>query len=216
MGRWSSGSMGSYRIAAMQANAKSDHANVLSEKLTISQAHRKLGHISHTAIQHAISQGLVTGIELDPNSKPDFCEPCAKAKSARQPFPKESQTRATKYGERVHWDLWGPASVRSLNGHYYVAACIDDATRKTMLYFQEKKSQTFSSYKRDEAFIKTQFGSHIKVVRSDRGGEFQSKEIIQHQDAKGTVCKLTVHDSPPQNGTAKRACVLEPNELELS
>ena len=28
--------------------------------------------------------------------------------------------------------------------------------------------------------------------------------MIQHQDQKGTVQELTVHDSPPQNGTAKR------------
>jgi hypothetical protein len=46
---------------------------------------------------------------------------------------------AKKFGERVHWDLWGPASIKSLNGHYYMAARIDDATRQTKLYFQEKK-----------------------------------------------------------------------------
>ena len=51
-----------------------------------------------------------------------------------------------------------------LNGHSYVAACIDDATRETMLYFQDKKSETF---KRDEAYIETQTGNHIKVVCSD-------------------------------------------------
>ena len=149
--RWRRNIGGDVRRCGASPN---NHVNVLSEKLTISQAHWKLSHISHTAIQHAVSQGLVTGIELDLNSKLDFCEPCAKAKSAWQPFPKESQTRATKYGKRVHWDLWGPASVRSLNGHYYVAARINDATRETMLYSQEKKSQTFSSYKRDKAFIK--------------------------------------------------------------
>jgi len=30
------------------------------------------------------------------------------------------------------------------------------------------------------------------------------KEIIQHQDKKGTLCELTIHDSPPQNGVAER------------
>ena len=77
--------------------------------------------------------------------------------------------------------------MKSLNGHYYVAARIDDATRETKLYFQEKKSKTFSSYKKDEAHIETQSGNCIKVVRSDQGGEFLSKEIIDHQDRKGTV-----------------------------
>ena len=96
--------------------------------MNINKAHRKLGHISPVAIKHAISKGHITGIELDNESKPDFCEACIKAKSARKPFPKQSETRATKYGDHVHWDLWGPARVKSLNGHYYVAAYLDDAT----------------------------------------------------------------------------------------
>ena len=74
---------------------------------------------------------------------------------ARQPFLKESKTRATKYGEHVHWDLWGPATVKSLNRNLYVAARINDATRETKLYFQTKKSQTVNSYKLNEAYIKT-------------------------------------------------------------
>ena len=89
------------------------HANVAAGKMSISEAHCKLGHISHTAIKHAITSGRIARIDLDVDSKPEFCEPCAKAKSARQPFPKKSDTRATQYGECVHWDLWGPASIRS-------------------------------------------------------------------------------------------------------
>ena len=195
---------GLYRVVAPKESGNRDYANVASEKMTISEAHRKLGHIAHAAVKHAISNGYITGIELDEDSKPEFCEACEKAKSARQPFPKESDTRATKYGERVHWDLWGPASVKSLNGHSYVAARIDDATRETMLYFQNKKSETFESYKRDEAYIFTQFGNQIKVSRSDKGGEFTGKEITHHQDMKGTIREFSVHDSPPQNGVAER------------
>lgn len=159
---------GLYCIAlATNTTPETTHANVASVKMTISEAHRKLGHISTSAIKHAITNGYITGIDLDLDLKPDFCDACAKAKSAVHPFPKESHTRATKYGERVHWDLWGPATVKSLNGHFYVAARIDDATHETVLYFQEKKSETVKSYKQDEAYIETQYGNHIKIVRSD-------------------------------------------------
>ena len=75
-----------------------------------------------------ISNGFITGIKLDSNSKPEFCKSCTKAKSAQQPFPKESETQATKYSECVYWDLWGLAAVKSLNGHFYVVAQIDDAS----------------------------------------------------------------------------------------
>ena len=124
----------------------------------------------------------ITGIDLDTNSKPEFCDACAKAKAARQLFPKESKTRATRYGERVHWDLWGPATVKSLNGNLYIAARIDDETREMKLYFQTKKSQTVNLYKLDEAYIETQSGNCIKVVCSDRGREFQAQALINHQN----------------------------------
>jgi len=197
-------SEGLYKIANPKTDVKGAYAATVSGKMSISEAHRKLGHISYGAISHAISKGFITGIELDTKSKPDFCEACTKAKSARQPFPKESKTRATKYGERVHWDLCGPASVKSLNRNSYIAARIDDATRETKLYFQDKKGQTINSYKIDEAYIETQTGNCIKVVCSDRGGEFQAEQLKSHQDQKGTVREFTVHDSPPQNGVAER------------
>ena len=165
---------------------------------------RKLGHISSAAIRHAVSKGFITRIALDNESKPEFCEACAKAKSVCQPFPKESQNRAEKYGDHVHWDLWGPAAVKSINRNYYVAARINDATCETRLYFQEKKSQTFNSYKKDEAYIQTQTRNKIKIVCSDWGGEFLSKKFTKYQDTHGTIWQLTIHDSPPQNGVAER------------
>jgi len=175
-------SEGLYRIVNVKLDEKGGYAAAASGKMSISEAHKKLGHISYVAISHAISKGFITGIKLDASSKLDFCEACAKAKSTRQPFPKESKTRSTKYGECVHWDLWGPASVKILGGNSYVAAHINDATREMKLYFQDKKSQTFNLYKLDEAYIKTQTGNHIKVIHSDRGGEFQADQLKTHQD----------------------------------
>jgi hypothetical protein len=144
-----------------------NYANIATGKMSISEAHRKLGHISHSSIRNAISTRRITGIELDMDLKPEFCEPCAKAKSARHPFPQKSDTHATKYGERVHWDLWGPASVRSLSGNYYVTTHMDDHTHENKLYFQPKKSDTFKSYKQDEALIETQSGNRIKVSHTN-------------------------------------------------
>ena len=112
--------------------------------------------------------------------------------------------RATKFGEHIHWDLWGPAAVKSLNGHSYMAAHIDDTSWETKLYFQANKSQMFESYKKDKAHIKTQTGNQIRCMRSDQGGEFKSEAIRTHQDQKGTKHKYTVHDSPSQNGVAER------------
>ena len=85
-------SEGLYHIVASKEPESKDRANVASEKMSISEAHRKLGHIAHAAVKHAISKGLITGIDLDLKSKQEFCEACAKAKSACLPFPDESLT----------------------------------------------------------------------------------------------------------------------------
>ena len=93
---------GLYKIASPIATDTKNMANIASGKMSLSQAHKKLGHISYSAIKHAISQGFITGIELDPESKPDFCDACANAKSACQLFPKESKSRAENFGKQVH------------------------------------------------------------------------------------------------------------------
>ena len=147
---------GLYHVLPEKEPPTINYANVASMRWTISKTHWRLGHIVHSAIKYTINQGHITGIQLDPDSKPEFCESCAKAKSAQQPFPKKLETHTSEYGEHVHWDLWGPAAVKSLSGSLYVAACIDDTYRETTLYFQVKKSQTIDSYKHDEVLIETQ------------------------------------------------------------
>ena len=97
--------------------------------MSINEAHLKFGHIAHATIKHMVKTGMIMGVELDPDSKPEFWEPCAKAKSSHHPFPKELTTHATRYEEYVHWGLWGPAMVQSLARHSYVAAWMDDATQ---------------------------------------------------------------------------------------
>ena len=156
-----------YHVTAPEDPPPTTYASIVMVKLTISEAHRKLGHIAASAIKYVIAKGHITCIQLDPESKPEVCEVCAKAKAAWQPFPKELDTHTTKCGECVHWDMWGPASVQSLSRNLYMAACIDDATCETMLNFQVKKSQTIDSYKCNKALIETQTGNRIKVACSD-------------------------------------------------
>jgi GAG-pre-integrase domain len=77
-------------------------ANAASVKMSVTEAHRKLGHISISSIKHAVLKQLITGIDVNFESKFEFCEACAKAKSVHQPFLKESETRAKNFGEHVH------------------------------------------------------------------------------------------------------------------
>ena len=70
---------GLYWIANDAKAENESFAAMASGKMSISEAHKRLGHIAHNTITHAVSKGLITGIELDTTSKPVFCDVCAKA-----------------------------------------------------------------------------------------------------------------------------------------
>jgi len=52
--------------------------------------------------------------------------------------------------------------------------------------------------------IVTQFNTHIKVIRSDNGGEYFKTELIEFMNSKGILHQTTCPHSPQQNGVAKR------------
>ena len=52
-----------------------------------------------------VEKGMVTGINLDMMSKPEFCEACIKAKATHKPFPRESNTDYKSYGNKVVSDV---------------------------------------------------------------------------------------------------------------
>jgi transposase InsO family protein len=66
------------------------------------------------------------------------------------------------------------------------------------------KDEALEAYKSYEAWaLAQQHCKAIKVLRSDRGGEYLSKVFDQHLAAAGTMQKLTTHDTPQLNGVAK-------------
>ena len=193
----------------------SNHANVATEKMSISKAHHKLRHISHTAIKHVIASGHLKGINLDMDLKPEFCKPCAKAKSA-QPFPNKSDTRATEYGEHIHWDLWGPVLVRSLSGNSYCATHIDDHSHETCLYFQPHKSNTMKSHKQDEVLIETHSENKIKFTALTKEENSFQRKLLHIRTVKGHFVNLLFMTLHPKMVFPNKECTLELNSPEHS
>jgi hypothetical protein len=48
----------------------------------------------------------------------------------------------------VHIDVWGPYHVSSLGGSHYYVTFIDDAMRKTWVYWIGQKSDVFDTFKK--------------------------------------------------------------------
>ncbi len=148
---------------------------------------------------------MVTGVELDEDSKPSFCESCEWGKKHRKPIQRvREEPKEKEVSDKIHSDLWGKAPTRTINRREYSVSFMDGYASHTQVYLMRTKDETLDQYKAYEAWLKTQFGVTIKVFHSDRGGEFMSDEFSKHLRKAGTVRRLTVHDTPEYNGVAER------------
>ena len=125
-----------------------------------------------------------------------LCEDCIMGKQKKVTFSKA--TRSSKLGklELVHTDVWGPAPVKSLGGSLYYITFIDDSTRKVWVYFLKNKSDVFSTFVKWKAKVENQTGARVKCLRSDNGGEYNSKEFTNFFAAHGIRMKKTIPNSP--------------------
>jgi transposase InsO family protein len=171
--------------------------------MTLTELHCCLGHISPAAAACLVKEGKIHGIKLLQPTKSDFCQTCAEAKLKCMPFPKECQNHATKVGEVIHSDMWGPAQTQAIGGKQYWITFIDEYTCWGEVYFMKAKSEALLKYKTFEAWFEKQHSIQIKRLQSDRGGEYLSNKFNEYLDSRGIVRKLTVHDTPWQNGIAE-------------
>jgi transposase InsO family protein len=65
-----------------------------------------------------------------------------------------------------------------LVGIYTMSSFIDDYSRKTWVYFLKSKDEVFGKFKEFKALIENLSKRKIKILRSDNGGEYTSKEFV--------------------------------------
>jgi transposase InsO family protein len=165
--------------------------------------HLRFGHLNFGGLRQLSNKRMVKNIpHIDHSDK--LCEGCVLGKHPRNFFPKETSYRAKKVLELVRIDICGPITPNSLGKHRYFIIFIDDFSRRTWVYFLKEKSETFFVFKKFKVFIENLSGECIKTLRSDRGGEFTSKEFINFCEQKGIRRFLTAPYSPQQNGVTER------------
>ena len=95
----------------------------------------------------------------------------------------------------------------------YFITFIDDYSRYMYLYLLHSKDEALDAFKVFKAEVENQCGKHIKIVRSDRGGEYYGKYTKNEQDPgafakflqeNGIVARYTMLGSPDHNGLAER------------
>ena len=106
--------------------------------------------------------------------------------------------------ELVHYDICGPIIPNSNGGKRYIITFINDYSRKIWVYFLQEKSEAFVAFKSYKALVEKEVGNPIKVVRTDRGGEYNSHEFENFCENHGIKRQLTTAYTPQHNGVCKR------------
>ena len=131
-------------------------------------------------------------------------EACLLGKHARRSFPNEAESRANVPLQLVHTNVCGPINPPLVGKHKYLFLFIDDFSRKIWVYLLKKKSKAFEIFKNFKALVEKESGYAIMALRSNREGEFTSKEFNEFCENKGVCRLLMVPGTSYQNGMAER------------
>ncbi|KAA3479439.1 Retrovirus-related Pol polyprotein from transposon TNT 1-94 [Gossypium australe] len=124
----------------------------------------------------------------------EICERCIVSKQHRDPFLKGKTQRAREL----------PINPTSNGGKRYIITFIDDLSRKTWAYFLQEKSEALTTFKAFKAIVEKEVECPIQVLRTDRGGEYNSHEFTDFCNTHEIKRQLTATYTPQQNGVCER------------
>ncbi|KAJ0862094.1 putative RNA-directed DNA polymerase [Helianthus annuus] len=170
--------------------------------------HQRLGHISKERLNRLVKDEVLPPLDFS-----DFgtCVKCLKGKMTLAN--KKGATRSSNLLELIHTDISGPYQIAGITGHTSFITFIDDYSRYMYLYLIKEKSESLTTFKDYKAEVEKQLDRQIKVVRSDRGGEYYGRHTDVGQapgpfyefcKGQGIVNQYTMPGTPQQNGVAER------------
>ncbi|KAF5813845.1 putative RNA-directed DNA polymerase [Helianthus annuus] len=170
--------------------------------------HQRLGHISKERLNRLVKDEVLPPLDFS-----DFgtCVKCLKGKMTLAN--KKGATRSSNLLELIHTDISGPYQIAGITAHTSFITFIDDYSRYMYLYLIKEKSESLTTFKDYKAEVEKQLDRQIKVVRSDRGGEYYGRHTDVGQapgpfyefcKGQGIVNQYTMPGTPQQNGVAER------------
>lgn len=163
--------------------------------------HLKYGHLNMRSIQQMKTNYLVEGLPNITSTGP--CEGCSLGKQTKYVFPTGTARHTTTPLELIHANLMGPMQTVSLSRNRFVFLLTNDHTRYIWVCFLPSKVDALESFKSFQRLVEKQLGYILKLLQTDREGEFVSKDFDSHCDLHGIQRQLTAPYSPQQNDVAE-------------
>nr|GEX32405.1 hypothetical protein [Tanacetum cinerariifolium] len=162
--------------------------------------HCRLGHISKKRIEKLQHDGHLDSSDLKAFEK---CVSCMSGKMARKPYTHQVE-RAKDLLRLIHTDVCGPFKFMSRQGASYFITFTDDFSRYGYVYLLKHKHEVFETFKVFQKEVENQLGKTIKSLCSDRGGEYMSKEFLDHLKDHGIIAHSTPPYTSQHNGVSER------------
>lgn len=181
--------------------------------------HERFSHVNKPGILSMSRNNVVSGLDVCPNlpssfarsdvtdssCNADVCPACVLGKTTRALIPRVRSTpRSSAPLQLVHSDVCGPLQVQSVGGARYFITFVDDYTNWVSVYVLRQKSEAYSKYTLFKSRAELHTERKVKVLRTDRGGEYLSNEFAALLEKDGTQHQLTTAHTPHQNGVAER------------
>ena len=169
--------------------------------------HKRLGHIFKERMQRLVKNEILLDLDF---TYLNVCVDCIKGKQTK--YTKKGTTRSIQLLEIIHTDICGLFDVNSFNKERYFITFIDDFSRYGHVYLLHEKSQLVNVLEVYINEVERQLDKKVKIVRSDRGGEYYARydESGQHPGPfakfleKHVCAQYTMPSTPQQNGVSER------------
>jgi len=85
-----------------------------------------------------------------------------------------------KIGDKIYTDMWGPTQIETLQHKKYYVTSTDKVTHYLIVFLMHKKNETLKSFQALDAWWEKNYGIKIKLLHSDNGKEYKSKEFDKY------------------------------------
>nr|GEX22026.1 ribonuclease H-like domain-containing protein [Tanacetum cinerariifolium] len=171
----------------------------LYAKATLDQSnlwHRRLGHVNFKTINKLVKGNLVRGLPTKVFTNDNSYVACKKGKQHRASCKSKTVSYVGQPLFRLHIDLFGPTSVKSLSKKSYCLVITNDYSRFSWVFVLASKDETTPVLKTFIIGLENLLSLKVKVIRCDNGTEFKNSDLNQFCGLKGIKREFIVPRTP--------------------
>jgi hypothetical protein len=141
--------------------------------------HARLGHVNMPVLKRMATQELVRGMPSLEHVE-GVCEACMTGKQRCIAFPDQATWIAEHGLELVHGDLCGPITPATPSGNFYFLLLVENHSRYMWISTLVLKNQAVAAIMEFQAWAEGESRHKPSMLRTDRGGEFTSKQFAEY------------------------------------